>query len=88
MKKLKFLDSSNVTAEERKEASRVGPYMITAKPTQQAAPETPQESVPMLPTLPSDLQPEGKGSARFGVSSYVYYGKHSEGNRFIMNDDL
>jgi len=92
LKKLKFLDSSPVTEKERKEANRVGPYMITVKPDeaqykQQAKVEQPQNAE-SLPMLPGDLQPEGKGSARFGISSYVYYGKHSEGNRFIMNEDL
>lgn len=29
-----------------------------------------------------------KRGPRFGVSKYVYYGKHSEGNRFILNQDL
>lgn len=39
--------------------------------------------------LPQDLaEPGSSGPARFGVCSYVYYGKQSEGNRFILNDDL
>jgi len=91
LKKLKFLDSSPVSSAERKEANRVGPYMIPAKPdeSQYKQPkEKPKESTGDLPMLPNELQPEGKGAARFGVSSYVYYGKHSEGNRFIMNEDL
>jgi len=88
LRKLKFLDSSPVTEVEKKESLRVGPYMITAKPDQ-AQYTTPREiSQDPFPTLPNDLQPEGKGSAKFGVSSYVYYGKHSEGNRFIVNEDL
>jgi hypothetical protein len=92
LKKLKFLDSSPVNDKERKEANRVGPYMITVKPDEaqykQQVVKTEQQNAETLPMLPGDLQPEGKGSARFGISSYVYYGKHSEGNRFIMNDDL
>jgi len=91
LKKLKFLDSSPVTDFERKEAARVGPYMITAKPDEsqyQQPKEKPKDQTENLPMLPNELQPEGKGSARFGISSYVYYGKHSEGNRFIVNEDL
>jgi len=91
LKKLKFLDSSPVNDSERKEAARVGPYMITAKPDEsqyQQPKEKPKEQTESLPMLPNELQPEGKGSARFGISSYVYYGKHSEGNRFIVNEDL
>mmetsp|Transcript_18311 Transcript_18311/g.25657 ORF Transcript_18311/g.25657 Transcript_18311/m.25657 type:complete len:237 (-) Transcript_18311:745-1455(-) len=93
VKTLKFLDSSPVTEKERKEAARVGPYMIVAKPdpSQEQRRKIEEEQNQMLsqiPNLPSDLQPEGKGSARFGVTTYVYYGKHSEGNRFIMNEHL
>jgi len=92
LKNLKFLDSSPVTTSEKKEAARVGPYMITAKPDEaqyQSTKEVPKsEQTEELPNLPTDLQPEGKGAARFGISSYVYYGKHSEGNRFIVNEDL
>jgi len=86
------LDSSPLTTSEKKEAARVGPYMITAKPDEaqyQSTKEVPKsEQTEELPNLPTDLQPEGKGAARFGISSYVYYGKHSEGNRFIVNEDL
>lgn len=39
--------------------------------------------------LPQDLaEPGSSGPARFGMCSYVYYGKQSEGNRFILNEDL
>lgn len=93
VKTLKFLDSSPVTEKERKEAARVGPYMIVAKPdtSQEQRRKIEEEQNQMLsqiPNLPEDLQPEGTGSARFGVTTYVYYGKHSEGNRFIMNEHL
>jgi len=90
MKKLKFLDYTAVTDEERKEATKRGPYVLTVKiePTQvKVQPQQVDDDFPRLPGL-DDLQPEGKGSARFGISSYVYVGKHSEGNRFITNDNL
>ena len=32
--------------------------------------------------------PGKSGPGKFGVCSYVYYGKQSEGNRFILNEDL
>ena len=38
--------------------------------------------------LSSELTPEGEHSGTFGMSKYVYYGRHSEGNRFIRNSDL
>jgi leucine-rich melanocyte differentiation-associated protein len=43
------------------------------------------------PEEPSDDQEAGfpeRGKVSFGVSRYVYYGKQSEGNRFILNQDL
>jgi len=90
IKKLKFLDSTEVTEQERKESNRVGPYMIVSKPDasqyNKKIAETEETSSEFF--LPEDSQPEGAGSARFGISTYVYYGKHSEGNRFILNEDL
>lgn len=48
-----------------------------------------EESVSNTTALPQDLaEPGSSGPARFGMCSYVYYGKQSEGNRFILNDDL
>ncbi len=60
IKKLKFLDSSAVTEAERKEANRVGPYMITAKPTQTQQPVTPVRPLYLLPLTTT-------------LSSYYYY---------------
>jgi len=91
MKKLKFLDYSPVTSEERKEATKRGPYLVTVKADlSQLKPVTPvkEDDTLGLPSLPDTLQPEGKGAARFGISNYVYVGKHSEGNRFITDENL
>ena len=38
--------------------------------------------------LPQNVAEGGARGASFGVSKYVYYGTHSEGNRFILNTDL
>ena len=38
--------------------------------------------------LPSSTGKEGCHRSSFGKSRYVYYGKHSEGNRFIGNNLL
>jgi len=92
MKHIKFLDSSAVTPAERKEAARVGQYMIPAKPQ----PLQPVDKPKSLDDLEAENEPaplpettdQGARGPRFGVSSYVYYGKHSEGNRFITNDQL
>lgn len=38
--------------------------------------------------LPSDTTAPGNHRGTFGECRYVYYGKHSEGNRFIRNNQL
>jgi len=89
LKHLKFLDSTPVTDEERKESERQGQYCIPVKAKQQdVVREEIDEDEPTYKSLSPELATEGKGKASFGVSTYVYYGRQSEGNRFIMNDDL
>jgi len=90
---LKFLDSSPVTAQERAEAKRVGHLMRVARPSEEA--QSPTASAPSVePTSDAAedeedaLQAPGRGKASYGVSRYVYQGKQSEGNRFILNEDL
>lgn len=95
---LRFLDSTPVSAAERSEANRVGQFQAlgrirTSRQTLAAGPADgrPEEDAGLggnaLPeTSESDTTREGR--ARFGVSRYVYYGKHSEGNRFITNEEL
>jgi len=88
---LKFLDSSPVTEAERKEAKRVGQFVGTvARPKEEEyAKRVVDEELTNIRALPQDLRPlEGPGGAQFGVSKYVYYGRQSEGNRFILNSDL
>jgi len=92
---LRFLDSREVTEAERKEALRVGHLCLPARPDPSqykrdtASPDAkggdPDAAVP---ELPQDLKQEGVGKASFGLSNYVYYGRQSEGNRFIVNEDL
>jgi len=88
---LRFLDSREVVDAERKEALRVGPHCLPARPdpSQYRRASTPpsQEAEPAS-ELPPDLKQEGVGKASFGLSNYVYYGRQSEGNRFIVNEDL
>jgi len=90
LKKLKFLDSSSVTSEEMKEAVRVGPYNNILKPDANQYVKKPEQAPAdeEYQPLATESAPEGVGSARLGTSNYVYFGKHSEGNRFIMNEDL
>jgi len=91
---LRFLDSREVTEAERKEALRVGHLCLPARPdpSQYKRDTTPPDSKgdpdAAVPELPQDLKQEGVGKASFGLSNYVYYGRQSEGNRFIVNEDL
>ena len=89
--KLRFLDSNQVTPDERKEAARVGHLMKTARGQNQS----PQKATVAddleaqgLSPLPLTITRPGKGATTFGVSRYVYYGRQSEGNRFIRDDAL
>lgn len=92
LKNLRFLDSSIVNEDEKKEAQRVGHLSLPARPDPSQyrksiiASTSPEEET--FNQLPQDLKQEGVGKASFGVSNYVYYGRQSEGNRFIVNEDL
>jgi len=93
---LKFLDSREVNEEEKKEALRIGHLCLPARPDPsqyKRSPTPPEkgngsEGDAPLPELPQDLKQEGVGKASFGLSNYVYYGRQSEGNRFIVDRDL
>ncbi|XP_043911454.1 leucine-rich melanocyte differentiation-associated protein [Protopterus annectens] len=87
--KLKFLDSRKVTAKESLEAKARGAYMKVVKPrdgvvssgSDSACDETPYTPLPQSkePASPSGILTKCR---------YVYIGKHSEGNRFIRDDQL
>ncbi|XP_074647861.1 leucine-rich melanocyte differentiation-associated protein-like [Tubulanus polymorphus] len=86
---LKFIDASPVTDFERSEAERVGEFLKTVKARDDdmmtyCEPERPS---PYTPLPENTAQPNGPVGS-YGVSKYVYYGRHSEGNRFIRNTDL
>eukprot|EP01137_Pigoraptor_chileana_P036709 Opistho-2@32743 len=87
---LKFLDSRAVSAEERKEANRVGQFMRVLRPKEvdQASLSSMGEDAASYTPLPENDTSFGTHSTSFGVSKYIYYGKNSEGNRFIRNHDL
>eukprot|EP01091_Cochliopodium_minus_P002772 TRINITY_DN12628_c0_g1_i1.p1 TRINITY_DN12628_c0_g1~~TRINITY_DN12628_c0_g1_i1.p1 ORF type:complete len:231 (+),score=72.64 TRINITY_DN12628_c0_g1_i1:44-736(+) len=88
--KLKFLDSSPVNEEEKKEAMRVGAFMKVARPKDQEENEENEEGEGEGEGEDENdgLSNVGQTKTSVGVCRYVYYGKHSEGNRFILNDDL
>ncbi|CAI8021781.1 Leucine-rich melanocyte differentiation-associated protein [Geodia barretti] len=90
---LTFLDSRAVSGGERKEAKRVGAFMRVVRPPDETFSEASkvsketssgQEYTP----LPASTDTSGNHRGVFGQCKYVYYGKHSEGNRFIRNNQL
>ncbi|CAG5115970.1 unnamed protein product [Candidula unifasciata] len=92
---LKFLDSTPATAAEHAEAKRVGPYMLVVRPkdrdleqvTDSSSGSSLSNQFSPLPEISTD-QTDHQGKCTFGKSKYIYYGRHSEGNRFIRNKDL
>jgi len=93
LRKLELLDTQPVTPKERAEAIRRGAFLKTAKPeakpTEPEVSPKPDDDDDILPGLNQQMTVPGRsGPAKYGVCSYVYYGKQSEGNRFILNEDL
>lgn len=88
--RLKFLDSSPVKSCDLEEAKRVGPFMKMVRGSEDNLTE--EAESPPSPTnytpLPDSRRKDEQHLSSFGKSKYVYYGKHSEGNRFIRNTDL
>lgn len=83
---LKFLDASPITAEERVEAQKIA--AATARPeSSQYGRSTDSPTVDESLALPVS-DPNAKGPTTFGVTRYVYYGRQSEGNRFIVDSQL
>ncbi|KAH6942066.1 hypothetical protein HPB50_000249 [Hyalomma asiaticum] len=94
--RLKFLDSRAVTSAERAEARRVGAFMRVARPPVHVGVSVPWDDgdteldayryTPLPPMPTHDIGQQRK--TVYGVLKYKYTGKHSEGNRFIRNDEL
>ena len=94
--KLAFLDAAPVSAAERTEAAAKGRYLVTKRAA--AAPSSPAAAASSPPAPPTEDEEaasaaEAGSSGRtmkafLGVGKSTYDGKHSEGNRFIVNDDL
>jgi len=91
---LKFLDSTPVTPFEKSEAKRLRAYLKVAKynpekdKKKDEDKEEKKEEADQYAPLPQDLAKLGNHRGSFGVCKYVYYGRNSEGNRFIRNSDL
>ncbi|XP_036429920.1 leucine-rich melanocyte differentiation-associated protein [Colossoma macropomum] len=90
LKNLKFLDSRKVTQTEQQEAEARGAFMKVVKPkTEQGLSDVGAEvTLPPYTPLPKGSRDGKNHKGVFAKCRYVYYGKHSEGNRFIRNDQL
>jgi len=88
---LTFLDSRPVKKKEKDEAQRVGAHMKIVAPSAEEITSQMQESTEEISAytpLPSESVAPGDHKGTFGRCRYIYFGKHSEGNRFIKNDEL
>lgn len=88
--KLTFLDSRPVKRDERLEAQRVGAHMKIMAPSDEDQTAELQENLvsSKYTPLPNNSISAGDHKGTFGRCRYVYYGKQSEGNRFIRNNEL
>ncbi|XP_076141241.1 leucine-rich melanocyte differentiation-associated protein [Alosa pseudoharengus] len=89
MPNLKFLDTRKVTKREKAEALARGAFMKVVKPKgEEDSSDRPEcHATPYTP-LPRGSRDGKNHKGVFAKCRYVYYGKHSEGNRFIRNDQL
>ncbi|CAH0558862.1 unnamed protein product [Brassicogethes aeneus] len=85
---LKFLDSSKVTDMERKEARRTGQFMKIIRPKTCEVKESKEEKEDPFTPLPKNIRRPEDFKGVYGKCRFRYSGKHSEGNRFISNNDL
>uniref|UniRef100_A0A8C7E837 Leucine rich melanocyte differentiation associated n=1 Tax=Nothoprocta perdicaria TaxID=30464 RepID=A0A8C7E837_NOTPE len=88
LRNLKFLDTRKVTKKEREEALVRGAFMKVVKPKDASGDDasiSPEMQYTPLPLGSRDLT---NHRGVLGKCRYVYYGKHSEGNRFIRDDQL
>ncbi|XP_011307515.1 leucine-rich repeat-containing protein C10orf11-like [Fopius arisanus] len=91
---LRFLDSRPVTSIEKRDALTRGKFLRTIKFSTQTTTNTPGDlEFDDLVDLNCSPLPKANRSpldhkAAFGKCRYRYSGKNSEGNRYIMNNDL
>jgi len=87
LKKLRFLDVTPVSAEERKEGEKRGAFLNVARPKNE--PKSPEPaSKPEESTKKEVKEHTPKVGTFLAKGKARYDGSNSEGNRFIMNDDL
>jgi len=85
--KIKFLDTEQVQLKERQEAMKRGKFLIVAKPSQEQLADV--EDV-VEDEYNEDVSPykNVQPAAFLGKGRIKYDGRESEGNRFILNQDL
>ncbi|XP_011940982.1 PREDICTED: leucine-rich repeat-containing protein C10orf11 homolog isoform X4 [Cercocebus atys] len=84
---LKFLDAQKVTRQEREEALVRGAFMKVVKPKASSEDVAGSPELHYTP-LPSASRELTSHQGVLGKCRYIYYGKNSEGNRFIRDDQL
>ncbi|XP_057642377.1 leucine-rich melanocyte differentiation-associated protein [Chionomys nivalis] len=86
---LKFLDAQKVTRQEREEALVRGAFMKVVKPKASSGDDaaTPEGHHQYTP-LPSASRELTSHRGILAKGRYFYYGRNSEGNRFIRDDQL
>ncbi|XP_050998857.1 leucine-rich melanocyte differentiation-associated protein [Acomys russatus] len=86
---LKFLDAQKVTRQEREEALLRGAFMKVVKPkTSGGDAAVSPEGHPQYTPLPSASRELTSHRGVLARGRYFYYGRNSEGNRFIRDDQL
>ncbi|KAK6487498.1 leucine-rich melanocyte differentiation-associated protein-like [Huso huso] len=87
---LKFLDARKVSKREHEEAKARGAFMKVVKPKTDTESRDLRSVSPGMPytPLPSGSRDSKSHKGVFAKCRYVYYGKHSEGNRFIRDEQL
>lgn len=86
--KLKFLDSTKVSDKERAEAQRVGHLLKVSRPNPEQYARVSAAKSDNIRELPASAKKVGESRSSMGVTRYVYQGRQSEGNRFIIDSDL
>jgi len=89
LKNLQLLDATPVDAEERKEAEKRGHLMGMARPKSQPKPVIEAVETPDSPPKKKEVKEHTPKASTFLAKGKARYdGSNSEGNRFIMNEDL
>ncbi|XP_072439410.1 leucine-rich melanocyte differentiation-associated protein isoform X3 [Chiloscyllium punctatum] len=89
--KLKFLDARKVTIKEYKEAAARGAFMKVVKPKDDLTSTdfgSSSSGFQQYTPLPQGSRDGTNHRGVFAKCRYVYHGRHSEGNRFIRDDQL